>query len=306
MFLEISHVSKAYDGHVALSDVSLSVPQGCVYGLLGPNGAGKSTLIRIINRIISADQGTVTLEDRPMTDNDVTRLGYLPEERGLYKKMRVGDHIVYIARLKGMSKPDATAAMREWLQRFDLAEWERKRVETLSKGMQQKVQFICTVIHRPSLLIFDEPFSGFDPVNAEQLKQEILRMRDQGSTILFSTHNMESVEEVCQEISLINHSRVVLQGSVNDVRQQHKKNIIAVDCQQRIEPKEGLFEMTEAPAHRKASVPATRQWMRLAAGVTMRDAVTWLNEHYALTGFSEVLPHMQEIFIETVKQQKHE
>jgi len=294
-FLDIEGVVKRYDGHTALDGVSMQVPQGCIYGLLGPNGAGKSTLIRIINRIIAADEGTVRLNGEAMTDADISRIGYLPEERGLYKKMKVGDHIVYLARLKGMNRADAVTAMRWWLQRFDLTQWENKKVEALSKGMQQKVQFIGTVIHRPPLLIFDEPFSGFDPVNAEQLKQEILSLRDQGSTILFSTHNMESVEAVCQQITLINHAHVVLQGSVDEVKQRYKKNVIAVDCSDVLQPASQLFTLLPP-------VPGSReQRIQLCAGVAVRDVITWLNDHYSLNGFNEVLPSMNEIFIETVQ-----
>jgi len=294
-FLDIEGVVKRYDGHTALDGVSMQVPQGCIYGLLGPNGAGKSTLIRIINRIIAADEGTVRLNGEAMTDDDISRIGYLPEERGLYKKMKVGDHIVYLARLKGMNRADAVTAMRWWLQRFDLTQWENKKVETLSKGMQQKVQFIGTVIHRPPLLIFDEPFSGFDPVNAEQLKQEILALRDQGSTILFSTHNMESVEAVCQQITLINHAHVVLQGSVDEVKQRYKKNVIAVDCSDVLQPAEQLFTLLPP-------VPGSReQRIQLCPGVAVRDVIAWLNDHYSLNGFNEVLPSMNEIFIETVQ-----
>ena len=298
-YLDINNVVKRYDGHTALAGVSMQVPEGCIYGLLGPNGAGKSTLIRIINRIIAADEGTVTLGGKAMTDDDITRIGYLPEERGLYKKMKVGDHIVYLGRLKGMTKADAVASMRWWLKRFDLQEWENKKVEALSKGMQQKVQFIATVIHRPPLLIFDEPFSGFDPVNAEQLKVEILALRDQGSTILFSTHNMASVEEVCQQITLLNHSQVVLSGSVDEVKQQHKKNIIAVQTPDTIEPNDALFTLLPPdPVGRDTRI-------MLAKGVLVRDAIAWLNDHYLLTGFTEVLPSMNEIFIETVKSQSN-
>ncbi len=298
-YLDINNVVKRYDGHTALAGVSMQVPEGCIYGLLGPNGAGKSTLIRIINRIIAADEGTVTLGGKAMTDDDITRIGYLPEERGLYKKMKVGDHIVYLGRLKGMTKADAVASMRWWLKRFDLQEWENKKVEALSKGMQQKVQFIATVIHRPPLLIFDEPFSGFDPVNAEQLKVEILALRDQGSTILFSTHNMASVEEVCQQITLLNHSQVVLSGSVDEVKQQHKKNIIAVQTPDTIEPNDALFTLLPPD-------PVVRDTrIMLAKGVLVRDAIAWLNDHYLLTGFTEVLPSMNEIFIETVKSQSN-
>ena len=295
-YLDINNVVKRYEGHTALGGVSMQVEQGIIYGLLGPNGAGKSTLIRIINRILAADEGTVTLNGKQMTDDDIAHIGYLPEERGLYKKMKVGDHIVYLGRLKGMTKADAVTSMRWWLDRFDLKEWENKKVENLSKGMQQKVQFIGTVIHRPPLLIFDEPFSGFDPVNAEQLKVEILGLRDQGSTILFSTHNMSSVEEVCQQITLLNHAKVVLTGSVDEIKQQHKKNIIAVKTSDSIEEKPDMFTL----------LPPTKPQdkdtlIKLAHGVEVRDAIAWLNEHYNLTGFTEVRPSMHEIFIETVK-----
>ena len=298
-YLDINNVVKRYDGHTALAGVSMQVEQGTIYGLLGPNGAGKSTLIRIINRIIAADEGTVTLNGKTMTDSDIAHIGYLPEERGLYKKMKVGDHIVYLGRLKGMTKADAVASMHWWLDRFDLKEWENKKVEALSKGMQQKVQFIGTVIHRPPLLIFDEPFSGFDPVNAEQLKVEILALRDQGSTILFSTHNMASVESVCQQITLLNQSRVVLTGSVDEVKQQHKKNIIAVQTPDTIEPNPAMFTMLPPDPMKKND-----KLIKLAQGVPVRDAISWLNEHYHLTGFTEVLPSMNEIFIETVKSTK--
>ena len=298
-YLEINNVVKRYDKHTALSGVSMEVPEGCIYGLLGPNGAGKSTLIRIINRILAADEGTVTLNGKKMTDNDISHIGYLPEERGLYKKMKVGDHIVYLGRLKGMTKADAVASMHWWLDRFELKEWENKKVEALSKGMQQKVQFIGTVIHRPPLLIFDEPFSGFDPVNADQLKVEILALREQGSTILFSTHNMASVEEVCQQITLLNQSRVVLTGGVDEVKQQHKKNIIAVQTPDSIEPNPGLFTLLPPDLTKKQGT-----LIKLTQGVEVRDAIAWLNEHYRLTGFTEVLPSMHEIFVETVKSTK--
>ena len=295
-YLEINNVVKRYEGHTALAGVSMEVPEGCIYGLLGPNGAGKSTLIRIINRILAADEGTVTLNGKKMTDDDISHIGYLPEERGLYKKMKVGEHIVYLGRLKGMTRADAVTAMKWWLDRFDLTQWENKKVENLSKGMQQKVQFIGTVIHRPPLLIFDEPFSGFDPVNAEQLKVEILALRDQGSTILFSTHNMASVEEVCQQITLLNHAQVVLTGSVDEVKQQHKKNIIAVKTPDSIEQNDQLFTLLPPdPVRRNDTL------IKLAPGITVREAIGWLNDHYRLTGFTEVLPSMNEIFIETVR-----
>lgn len=278
-FLEVKDVSKQYSGHTALSHVSLDVPDGAIYGLLGPNGAGKTSLIRIINRITHADSGSVIMHGKPMTDEDISKIGYLPEERGLYKKMKVGDEIIYLARLHGMTYNDARTEMKKWLECFELQEWENKKVEALSKGMAQKVQFIATVIHRPPLLIFDEPFSGFDPVNAELLKNEIIKLRDEGASILFSTHNMSSVEEVCDEISLINHSEIVLQGEVKEIRQRFKKGIFKV-------------YLTDGTSF-QYNVPE---------GMSNHDAITQLNEQYDLFGFQEVLPSMQEIFIQTVKE----
>ena len=295
-FIEISDVVKQYKGHTALNHVNLSVPKGCIYGLLGPNGAGKTTLIRIINMITAPDSGTVMLDGSPITADDVAHIGYLPEERGLYKKMKVGDEIVYLARLKGMSKADATRQMLYWLDRFHLTEWRDKKVETLSKGVQQKVQFIATVIHEPKLLIFDEPFSGFDPVNAEQLKREILELQKKGATILFSTHNMESVEEVCDQISLINHSEVVLEGNVAEIKQRFKKHLYEIYLAggEQLQPCEEMFTIEEAR-------PNGTTIIRLAQGVAIREVIARLNEQYALRGFSELLPTMHEIFIETVK-----
>ena len=296
-FIDVNSVVKQYDGHLALDHVDLHVPQGCIYGLLGPNGAGKTSLIRIINRITHADSGTVLLNGREMVQSDIANIGYLPEERGLYKKLKVGDEIVYLAQLKGMPKRLAVSEMEKWLQRFDLTEWKGRKVEELSKGMQQKVQFITTVIHRPQLLIFDEPFSGFDPVNAEQLKREIMQLRNDGATILFSTHNMASVEEICEQITLINHSRVVLEGRVDDIKQQHKKNIIAIDVREgtQIAANDALFTLLPAAAGRQAT------HIKVNQGIAVRDVIAWLNEHCQLTGFHEVLPSMHEIFIETVK-----
>lgn len=219
-FLKAEHIVKRFINHTALDDVSISVPEGQVFGLLGPNGAGKTTLIRIINRITMPDSGEVMFDGRPMCADDVRKIGYLPEERGLYKKMGVGEQAMYLARLKGMSTQDAKRELTRWFEKFDIMPWWHKKLEELSKGMQQKVQFVTTVVHRPPLMIFDEPFSGFDPVNAELLKREILELRDQGHTIIYSTHNMASVEDVCDNIALINKSKVVLSGSVLDVKRQ--------------------------------------------------------------------------------------
>lgn len=295
-FIDVNSVVKQYDGHLALDNVDLHVPQGCIYGLLGPNGAGKTTLIRIINRITRPDSGTVLLNGRPLVDKDIANIGYLPEERGLYKKLKVSDEIVYLARLKGMPKRLAVSEMEKWLERFDLTEWRNRKVEELSKGMQQKVQFITTVIHRPQLLIFDEPFSGFDPVNAEQLKREILQLRNEGSTVLFSTHNMSSVEEICEQITLINHSRVVLEGKVADIKQQHKKNLFVVNVGdgETVAQNETLFDIIPDELTQGTVI-------KLKEGVALRDAIAWLNEHYTLNGISERLPSMNEIFIETVQ-----
>lgn len=276
-FIEVKDVCKNYGNHVALSHVNIKVPDGSIYGLLGPNGAGKTSLIRIINRITHADSGEVLMHGSPMTDDDIRHIGYLPEERGLYKKMKVQDEIVYLARLRGLTRYDAIQRMGEWIERFDLGNWRDKKVEQLSKGMAQKVQFIATVIHRPPLLIFDEPFSGFDPVNAEQLKREILRLRDEGAAILFSTHNMSSVEEICQEISLINHAEVVLQGNVSDIRHKYRTHQFRVQLEDGQE-----FDY------------------QLPKGMTVHDAIAQLNAQYHLAGFHEVLPTMQQIFMQAV------
>ena len=218
--LEARGVVKRFAGHTALDGVSVEVRPGRVFGLLGPNGAGKTTLIRIINRITMPDEGEVMMGGRLMTDADVRRIGYLPEERGLYKKMKVGEQALYLAQLKGLDKATAEKRLRQWFDKFDINPWWNKKLEELSKGMQQKVQFVTTVVHRPQLMIFDEPFSGFDPVNAELLKREILELRDKGHTIIYSTHNMASVEDVCDDIALINKSRVVLSGSVTEVKRR--------------------------------------------------------------------------------------
>jgi len=227
-FLEAKHIHKSFGTHKVLDDVSIEVPRGKVFGLLGPNGAGKSTLIRIINHISLPDSGEVTFDGHPLCEQDMLSIGYLPEERGLYKKMKVGEQAIYLARLKGLSHDEAEKRLKVWFEKFDIMPWWNKKLETLSKGMQQKVQFITTVLHEPPLLIFDEPFSGFDPVNAELLKNEILQLRDKGHTIIFSTHNMASVEEVCDKIALVNNSKIVLQGTVEDIQErfQEEKKII--------------------------------------------------------------------------------
>lgn len=220
------NIIKDYTGHRALDDVSIAVPRGKVYGLLGPNGAGKTTLIRIINHITAPDSGYVAFDGHPLTQNDVANIGYLPEERGLYKKMKVGEQALFFAQLKGLNRKEAETQLHEWFERFEISSWWGKKVEELSKGMAQKVQFIVTVLHRPKLLIFDEPFSGFDPINAQLLKNEILRLKDEGATVIFSTHNMASVEEICDNITLINNARNILTGNVSQLRHQYSQNKI--------------------------------------------------------------------------------
>ena len=221
--LTIDNISKSFGSYRALDGVSLHVRRGSVFGLLGPNGAGKTTLIRIVNHIIRPDSGTLIFDGHPMTDEDVVQIGYLPEERGLYKKMRVGEQAVYLARLKGLDKATAEQRLHQWFDRLEITDWWNRRVEELSKGMQQKVQFVVTVLHQPQLLIFDEPFSGFDPVNADLLKREILRLKEQGATVIFSTHNMPSAEELCDDIALIDHAQVVLSGSLADIKAAHPR-----------------------------------------------------------------------------------
>lgn len=222
MKIEVINVTKRFAEHMALNSLSLAVPEQSVYGLLGPNGAGKTTLIRILNQITGPDSGHILIDGEPLQPKHVERIGYLPEERGLYKKMKVGDQAIYLAQLKGISKAEATKRLKQWFERFEIGEWWNKTVEELSKGMQQKVQFITTVIHEPDILIFDEPFSGFDPINANLLKESILELRDKGATILLSTHNMNSVEELCDSITLINKGEKILEGKVGEIKAQHR------------------------------------------------------------------------------------
>ncbi|MEG0948785.1 MAG: ATP-binding cassette domain-containing protein [Bacteroidales bacterium] len=296
-YLETKNVVKQYAAHRALDEVSIRIPENSIYGLLGPNGAGKTTMIRIINQITAPDSGEVLLNGRPLQPEDVHRIGYLPEERGLYKKMKVGEQVLYLARLKGLSKTDAKLRMKQWFEKFNISAWENKKVEELSKGMQQKVQFITTVLHEPSLLIFDEPFSGFDPVNTEIMKKEIMGLKERGATLILSTHNMSSVEELCEEITLINRSKAVLQGRVDEIRQQFKKKIFRIRVAEPvIIPQEGLFSVIET----KTVPGATEALIHLESTLSSNEVIVALTQHYQLLGFEEVLPSMQEVFIETV------
>ena len=303
MFLTASHIVKRYAQHTALDDVSIQVPQGKVFGLLGPNGAGKTTLIRIINRITAPDSGEVTFDGHPFAPEDVARIGYLPEERGLYKKMKVGEQAIYLARLKGLSAHEAKQRLMYWFNKFEIMPWWDKKLEELSKGMQQKVQFIITVLHEPPLLIFDEPFSGFDPVNADLLKREILALRDKGHTIIFSTHNMASVEEVCDDIALINHSRVVLSGNVQEVKNRFRTGVYELVTPDVLPA--GSPDGTPADAYTILSDTEGggmhRYQLRKASSLDNSSLIRMLAEQVEVRSFSEQLPSMHDIFIKTVE-----
>ena len=302
--LTVEHVTKRYAGHTALDDVSLSIPKGSVYGLLGPNGAGKTTLIRIINRITAPDTGRVLLGGREIAPEDVRRIGYLPEERGLYKKMKVGEQAVFFARLKGLSRRDAVARLKKWFVKFGIEGWWDKKIEELSKGMAQKVQFIVTVLHELELLIFDEPFSGFDPINANLLKEEILALRDKGATVIFSTHNMSSVEEICDHITLINKSKNILSGRVDEIRRRHGANIFEVayrgeeaDLRRAVE---GRCEILEGAA--EESVYRTLK-IHVEHDEEVRQVIDAANRAVELRSFREIIPSMNDIFIRAVNGQ---
>ncbi|MBO5687269.1 MAG: ATP-binding cassette domain-containing protein [Alistipes sp.] len=301
--LKIENITKRYSAHTALDDVSLSVPRGSIYGLLGPNGAGKTTLIRTINRITLPDAGRVIFDGHEITDQDIYQIGYLPEERGLYKKMKVGEQAIFFAQLKGLSRREAIIRLKEWFVRMGIESWWNRKVEDLSKGMAQKVQFITTVLHEPKLLIFDEPFSGFDPINANILKQEILRLRDKGATVIFSTHNMSSVEEICDHITLINKSRNILSGSVDEVRRRFGENVFevtysgqAATFEQAMQP---VAEMLSSSA--VADSPYTCSRIRIKDTASVRDSITVANEAVELRSFREVIPSMNDIFIRAVE-----
>ena len=301
-FLETKDVVKQFTNHRALNNVSVSVPQGRIFGLLGPNGAGKTTLIRIINRITAPDSGEVYIDGQLSQPSDIYRIGYLPEERGLYKKMKVGEQAIYLAQLKGLTAIEAKRRLKMWFEKFDIMQWWNKKIEELSKGMQQKVQFIITVIHEPDLLIFDEPFSGFDPINTEQLKKEILELKNAGRTIIFSTHNMASVEEICDEIALINKSEVVLTGNVNDVRNRFKSNTFSVNVlNDRIVPSPGIFSVISEIPGANNSLDAR---IRKEKEISNSDLINILTRQHEIFSFMEELPSMNEVFLTVVKSQK--
>lgn len=292
-----NHIEKNFGDYRALEDVSIHVRRGSVFGLLGPNGAGKTTLIRIINRISVPDKGEILFDGHPMTEDDVLRIGYLPEERGLYKKMNVGEQAVYLARLKGLSRQEATKRLREWFDKYEITSWWNRKVDELSKGMQQKVQFIVTVLPEPKLLIFDEPFSGFDPVNATMLKEEILRLRDNGATVILSTHNMASVEEICDDIALINKSHVVLSGGVGDIRRSYRKNLFEVEV---VEAGQPTLPEGFAVERSQVSNGCHTLQIRVPQTASANDLLAALIPQCRVQSFREILPSMNDIFIEKV------
>ncbi len=301
MLLQVKNVSKTFTGHQALDSVSLEVPRGSIYGLLGPNGAGKTTLIRIITHITAPDSGCVLFDGHQLTAADTSQIGYLPEERGLYKKMKVGDQAMFFARLKGLGKQEAEKRLRGWFEHLGISDWWNKKVSELSKGMAQKVQFIVTVLHEPKLLIFDEPFSGFDPLNAQVLKDEILRLRDLGATIIFSTHNMSSVEEICDSFTLINKSHNILSGKVSDVKHEFAQGrydfLIEGDTTALIP---ALMPMVESHSFTEAEAGRSLLSVKLNPGVELRDAISAVNAKSTIVGLHENLPTMNDIFISAV------
>jgi ABC-2 type transport system ATP-binding protein len=295
--LEINSVSKSYSNHLALDDVSLAVPEGQIFGLLGPNGAGKTSLIRIINQITMPDKGALLFNGQPLNSNHISQIGYLPEERGLYKKMKVGEQALYLAQLKGLSEKEAKKALKIWFERFEITPWWNKKVEELSKGMAQKIQFITTVLHQPKLLIFDEPFSGFDPINATLIKDEILRLKAKGTSIIFSTHRMESVEELCDHIALIDQSKKILDGPINQIKEQYKQQIYKVDF-----ASTDLTFLENLPQHLQLISKNKHQAeIQIVNENSASDLIRFLIDQSDIKGFEEKVPNINEIFIRTVK-----
>ncbi len=301
-FLEIQNLVKTYEKHVALENVNISVEKGHIFGLLGPNGAGKTSLIRIITQITAPDKGIIYFDGEKLHAKHTEKIGYLPEERGLYKKMKVGEQALYLAQLKGMSRKAALVALRYWFKKFDISDWWDKKVEELSKGMQQKVQFITTVLHEPPLLIFDEPFSGFDPINANLLKQEILEFKEKGMTILFSTHNMASVEEVCDDIALINQSKVILQGNIHEIKDAYKTNTYEVAFENYIDK----IAAAQSSAFTINRIVQSNNRYILSLTLKPNIETNTMLKHMLKVGniveFKEIIPSMNDIFIRLVEE----
>ena len=303
---QANNIVKEYAGHVALNSVSISVKEASIFGLLGPNGAGKTTLIRIINQITAPDSGELFFEGRPIKSSDIYQIGYLPEERGLYKKMKVGEQALYLAQLKGMSKRDALKNLKYWFEKFEIQAWWGKKVQELSKGMAQKVQFITTVIHQPKLLIFDEPFSGFDPINTNLLKNEILDLKKKGTTIIFSTHDMGSVEEICDHIALINQSRKILDGQIDEVREKFKSNTFEIEFRgetNNLELQLGsqfkLLDLDEDSILKQMKV-------QFLNNHSNNEILKILMNQFEIVSFKEVIPSMNDVFIHVVEENNRE
>ncbi len=300
--ITVNEVTKKFADHIALDRMCIDIPEHCIYGLLGPNGAGKTTLIRILNQITAPDSGQVLIGGEPLCQKHITHIGYLPEERGLYKKMKVGEQAIYLAELKGINKAEAQKRLKEWFDKFEISSWWDKKVEELSKGMQQKVQFITTVIHKPDILIFDEPFSGFDPINANLLKESILELRDKGATILLSTHNMASVEELCDSITLINNGKSILQGRVVDIKRQHdthKREIII-----RTDNSQPIYALGDTYNNIKVEPTEVTDEIKLTTFSESPNALLeQLMQIGQLVSYKEVLPSMNDIFIQEVQSQ---
>ncbi|OYX14125.1 MAG: ABC transporter ATP-binding protein [Algoriphagus sp. 32-45-6] len=295
--LKVIQLNKSYGSHRALTDVNLEVSKGVIFGLLGPNGAGKTTLIRIINQIIEQDSGQVLLDDKTLSPDDIRKIGYLPEERGLYKKMTVWDQLIYFARLKGLSQPDANRKVKTWLDRLDIASWKDKKIEDLSKGMAQKVQFISTVIHEPGLLILDEPFSGFDPVNAEIIKNEILELKQKGTTVILSTHRMESVELLCDQVAMINKSRKILDGTIREVKSRFRPEVFSITLQHLSQTLPSQWNALEMDGFWEFQISLE--------GKSPNELLSDLMSFGQVVRFQEQIPSMEEIFIQQVKATEH-
>ena len=302
--LEATNISKNFGEFQALNDVSIQVPKHSIFGLLGPNGAGKTTLIRIINQITMPDVGHVILDGEPLKPEHVQYIGYLPEERGLYKSMKVGEQALYLAQLKGLSYKQAKQRLNHWFEKFDITHWWDKKIEELSKGMAQKIQFIVTVLHQPKLLIFDEPFSGFDPINANRIKDEILKLRDEGATVIFSTHRMESVEELCDHIALLHQSKKILDGNLLDIKRSHKTNTfqVGLSSSNLNDLKIQIAERFDSKAAEFKSLENDLKLnIKLSTSDTPNDLLTFLNANAMINHFVEVIPSANDIFIQTVK-----
>ena len=298
--LEVRNVSKAYEKHVALENVSITINEGSVFGLLGPNGAGKTSLIRIINQITAPDSGQIMFDGKPLSPQHTAQIGYLPEERGLYKKMEVGEQVLYLAQLKGLSRADAVIKLKYWFEKFEIKDWWKKKVEELSKGMQQKVQFIVTVVHEPKLLILDEPFTGFDPINANLIKDELIELRKKGTTIALSTHRMESVEELCTHIALINKSRKLLEGPVKEVRKLYRSNVYAIEYEGTniglANSMWGDFELIENEPYGDGM----KALIKVNGNINTNSLLQGLINNVTIHSFKEVVPTMNDIFIQSV------